>query len=78
MQEAWMKLFQLHYLNSSDAVVLNRALAAPHDLDAIREAERRSYTHTIEVWDGDRKVARVRKSSVASRQRPERTGSVGK
>jgi len=73
-----MKLFQLHYLNSSDAVVLNRALAAPHDLDAISEAERRSFTHTIEVWDGDRKVARVKKSRVSFRPRPERTRFVGK
>lgn len=73
-----MKLFQLHYLNSSDAMVLNRALAAPHDLDAIGEAERRSSTHTIEVWDGDRRVARVNKSSVAPRRRRERTSLVGK
>jgi hypothetical protein len=72
-----MKLFQLHYLNSSDAVVLNRLHAAQHDLDAISEAERRSSTHTIEVWDGEHMIARVKKSSVAHRPRMERTRLVG-
>jgi len=64
-----MKLFQLHYLNSSDAVVLNRALAVQHDLDAITEAERRSSTHTIEVWDGENRIARVKKGHGVVRPR---------
>ena len=72
-----MKLFELHYLNSSNAMVLNRVHAAQHDLDAISEAERRSFTHTIEVWDGERMIARVKKSSVAPRPRLERTRFVG-
>ena len=59
-----MKLFQLHYLNRSNVVVLNRAHAAKNDLDALAEAERRSFNHTIEVWEGDRKVARIKKGNM--------------
>lgn len=57
-----MKLFQLHYLDGSDVMVLKRAHAARNDLDALAEAERQSLNHTIEVWDGERKVARVKRS----------------
>ena len=62
-----MKLFQLRYLNQSDLVVLRRDHAARGDLDALIEAERGSRTHTVEVWDGDRKVARLKKGCVPSR-----------
>lgn len=60
-----MKLFHLRYLNRSDAVVLSRTHAARGDLDALIEAERGSITHTVEVWDGDRRVARVKKGCVS-------------
>jgi hypothetical protein len=56
-----MKLFQLHYLDRSNVVVLNRAHAAKDDQGARIEAERQSFRHTIEVWEGDRKVARVKR-----------------
>jgi hypothetical protein len=59
-------------------VVLSHAHAAQHDLDAIGEAERRSSTHTIEVWDGERVIARLRKRNMPLRPRPERTRFVGK
>ena len=59
-----MKQFQLRYLDKLDFVVLVRKQTAADDLDALAEAERRSVTHTIEVWDGDRKVARVKKGNL--------------
>jgi len=73
-----MKIFQLRYLSSSGAMVLNRTHAAQHELDAIGEAERRSFNHTIEVWDGERMVARVKKRNAPLKPRLERTGFVGK
>jgi hypothetical protein len=62
--EARMKMFQLRFLDRLDFVILTRAQAAMDDLDALAEAERLSVTHTIEVWDGDRRVARVKKGNV--------------
>ncbi|HXS05541.1 MAG TPA: hypothetical protein VN723_02030 [Rhizomicrobium sp.] len=59
-----MKMFQLRFLDRLDFVILTRAQAAMDDLDALAEAERLSVTHTIEVWDGDRRVARVKKGNV--------------
>ena len=59
-----MKQFQLRYLDKLNFVVLVRKQTAADDLDALAEAERRSATHTIEVWDGDRRVARVKKGNV--------------
>ena len=62
-----MKLFELRYLNESDSLVLSRSHAAQSDFDALIEAERGSITHTVEVWEGDRKVARVKKGCVPLR-----------
>ena len=58
-----MKQFQLRYLDRLDFVILIRAQGATDDLGALAEAERVCATHTIEVWDGDRKVARVKKGN---------------
>jgi len=58
-----MRQFQLRFLDRFDFVVLTRAVSAPDDLDALTEAEKLSVTHTIEVWDGMRKVARVKKGN---------------
>ena len=63
-QETRVKLFQLHYLDRDGAVILKRSHAARHDRDALTEAERVSRTHTVEVWEGGRKVARIKKGQV--------------
>jgi hypothetical protein len=60
-----MKLFHLHYLDRTNIVVLNRAYSARDELDALAEAQRRFSKHTIEVWEGDRKVARVKRGNLA-------------
>ena len=59
-----MKQFQLRFLDRLDFVVLVRTTDAPDDLTALIEAERQSATHTIEVWEGTRKVARVKKGNL--------------
>jgi len=60
-----MTQFELLFLDSLEVPVVIRAFSAHDDLTALREAERLSKTHTIEVWDGARRVARVKKGNVA-------------
>ena len=56
-----MKRFELRFYDRLDVFVLMRAYAGADDLAALAEARRLSATHTIEVWEGDRKVALVKK-----------------
>lgn len=58
-----MKQFELHFLDRLEVIIVKRKYSAQDDLDALAEAERCSRTHTIEVWDGARKVARVKKGN---------------
>jgi hypothetical protein len=60
-----MRQFELRFLDRLEVPVVVRAYAAQDDLDALKEAERLCETHTIEVWQGDRRVARVNKHNVA-------------
>lgn len=60
-----MKNFELRFLDRLDVVILMRPYMGADDLAALAEAERLSLTHTIEVWDGIRKVARVKKGNAA-------------
>lgn len=59
-----MRQFELRFLDKLDVPILMRAYIGGDDLAALAEAKRLSATHTIEVWHGDRKVARVRKGNV--------------
>ena len=59
-----MKEFELRFLDRLDFVVLRRAQPAADDPAALVEAERHAKTHAIEVWDGQRLVARVNKHSL--------------
>jgi hypothetical protein len=58
-----MKQFELRYLDRRGFVILRRIQNAKDDLAALAQAEQHSATHTIEVWDGARKVARVNKGN---------------
>jgi hypothetical protein len=60
-----MKQFELRFLDRLDVVILVRAYMFHDDLGALDEAEKLSITHTIEVWEGSRRVARVKKGNVA-------------
>ncbi|HEY2009501.1 MAG TPA: hypothetical protein VGH23_10960 [Rhizomicrobium sp.] len=59
-----MKHFELRFLDRLDVVIVMRSYIGADDLAALAEAQRVSATHTIEVWDGIRKVARVKKGNV--------------
>ena len=60
-----MKQFELRFLDISEAVVRMRAYAGDDDLAALQEAEKLSGRNVIEVWEGNRKVARVKKGNAA-------------
>ena len=60
-----MKQFELRFLDKLEVPIIICAFSAHDDLTALREAERLSKTHTIEVWDGSRRVARVKKGNAA-------------
>lgn len=60
-----MKQFEIRFLDRLEVPVIIRAFSAHDDLTALREAQRLCKTHTIEVWDGSRRVARVKKGSAA-------------
>jgi len=60
-----MKHFEFRFLDKLDVVILMRDYTAGDDLAALSEAEKLSLTHTIEVWEGARKVARVQKGNRA-------------
>ena len=60
-----MRQFELRFLDRLDKVMLVRVHFAADDLTALAEAQRQCATHTIEIWDGIRKVARVKKDNRA-------------
>jgi hypothetical protein len=59
-----MKHFELRFYDKLDVVILMRTYLGSDDLAALAEAERLSATHSIEVWEGSRKVARVKKGNI--------------
>jgi len=58
-----MKLYNLHFLDRLDFVILSRTVVSADDLGALAEAERWCGTHVIEVWEGERRVARIKKGN---------------
>ncbi|HET7083849.1 MAG TPA: hypothetical protein VFI23_03700 [Rhizomicrobium sp.] len=59
-----MKQFELRFLDGSDVVVWMRAYSGNDKGAALGEAKKLSATHTIEVWEGDHKVVRVKRTNV--------------
>lgn len=60
-----MHHFEIRFHDKLDVAILRRTYIGDDDLAALVEAERLSKTHTIEVWEGIRKVARVKKGNAA-------------
>lgn len=58
-----MKSYELRYLDRLGVAILTRIFNSNDDRGALAEAERQCLTHTIEVWDGHRMVARVKKGN---------------
>ena len=67
-----MNQHEFHLLDKLEVPAIDRAYLAHDDLAALKEAERLCKTHTIEVWQGDRRVAQVKKGNAAlvSEDRP--------
>jgi len=59
-----MKIFELRFLDKLEIATLVRGYKARDDLDALEEAKRLCKTHAIEVWHGDRRVARINKGNM--------------
>jgi hypothetical protein len=56
-----MQQFEFRFFDKSDASAMVRVYTAQDDLTALNEAERLFESYTVEVWQGDRRVARVKK-----------------
>ena len=55
-----MSSYSFHALSPEGAVALSRTVPCTDDLDALAEGVHRSNTHAIEIWQGQRLVARVK------------------
>jgi hypothetical protein len=64
-----MKQFELRFLDRADSVVRTQLVVLQDDLDALSEAERRAGSYTVEIFDGVRKVARVKKGNASLNSR---------
>jgi hypothetical protein len=60
-----MKQFELRFLDRAESVVRTQMVVVQDDLDALSEAERRAGSYTVEIFDGLRKVARVKKGNAS-------------
>lgn len=60
-----MNRYDIRFLNASDVVVLIQTYIGPDDCTAQNAAQRLSATHTIEVWEGERKVARIERKNIS-------------
>jgi hypothetical protein len=59
-----MHIFELRFHDKLNVVIFKRTYIGRDDLDALAEAERLSATHAVEIWDGERRVARVKKGNL--------------
>lgn len=68
-----MQKFEMRFLDRLQVAILRRDYAARDDLDALGEAQRLSSTHAIEVWQGTRRVALVKKNNGALNEHDRRS-----
>ena len=59
-----MRFYSFHSLDPNGAIALSQKLVCKDDLDALAEGIRRSVGHAIEIFRGDRLVARVKRDNV--------------
>jgi hypothetical protein len=59
-----MRNFEFRFIDRLGAVVHVTMWAAKDDLRALTEAQRQSGTHAIEIWQGERRVATVKKGNI--------------
>ena len=56
--------YRLYCLDQTGHIVSGRDLSAHDDLAALREAEAACTEHSVEVWHGARRVARVKLGNI--------------
>src|SRR5258708_38223823 len=56
----YMQLYHIHFFDRRNVRFLVRDWSGADDLAALAEAQSLSTTHTIEVWQGERRVAHVK------------------
>ncbi|HET7083685.1 MAG TPA: hypothetical protein VFI23_02875 [Rhizomicrobium sp.] len=60
-----MSNYFFHSFDLKGAIALSQSLACRDDLAALDEGVRRSGKRSVEIWQGDRLVARVKLGNVA-------------
>lgn len=58
-----MQKYRLKFLDPLNAAVMARDFQGSDDLAALAAAEHACHTHDVEVWQGARRVARVKKGN---------------
>ena len=61
-----MHIFELRFHDRLNVAIFKRTYIGPDDFAALKEAKRQSATHAIELWDGDRRVARIKRGSLSA------------
>jgi hypothetical protein len=62
-----MQHYSIHFFDKMNVRFLVRNWSGSDDLAALAEAQSLSATHTIEVWQGERRVAHVKRGDRALR-----------
>ncbi|HVV26849.1 MAG TPA: hypothetical protein VHC40_02665 [Rhizomicrobium sp.] len=60
-----MPHYQIRFLDGRNRAVLARDFEGKDDLAALAAAEKLCDMHSIEVWQGERRVARVKQGNAA-------------
>jgi len=55
-----MSCYSIHAFDHGGEVALSHTVRCSDDLDALSAGIRRSEAHAIEIWQGQRRVARVK------------------
>ena len=60
-----MSTYSIRSFHHDTSVVVSRSFRCKDDLAALDEGVRRSVGHAVEVWQGERLVARVKQGNIA-------------
>ena len=60
-----MTCYSIRSIHDDTSVVVSRSVRCKDDLAALDEGVRRSVGHAVEVWQGERLVARVKQGNAA-------------
>ncbi len=60
-----MSCYSIRSFHQNASVIVSRSVRCKDDLAALDEGIRRSVRHAIEIWQGERLVARVKQGNAA-------------